>query len=67
MADTIVYDPLEQLGSLAAQQSIQEINLIVGVDEEVKKLKDNLGIILDMLDDAKENQVKQRTEKHWVE
>nr|XP_023925092.1 putative disease resistance RPP13-like protein 1 [Quercus suber] len=69
MADTIVIDLLKQLGSLAAQQSIQEINLIVGVDEEVKKLKDNLGIIQDMLDDAEERQVKQRTEKqkHWVE
>ena len=42
MADTIVYDLLKQLGSLTAQQSIQEINLIVDVDEEVKKLKDNL-------------------------
>ena len=45
MADTIVSDLLKQLGSVAAQKSIQEINLIVGVDEEVKKLKDNLGII----------------------
>lgn len=69
MADTIVYDLSKQLGSLAAQQSIQEINLIVGVDEEVKRLKDNLGIIQDMLDEAKERQVKQRTEKQkrWVE
>ena len=66
MADTIVYDLLKQLGSLAAQQSIQEINLIVNVDEEVKKLKGNLGIIQDMLEDAEERQVKQRTEKHWV-
>ena len=57
MADTIVSDLLKQLGSVAAQKSIQEINLIVGVDEEVKKLKDNLGIIQDMLDDAEERQV----------
>ena len=68
MADTIVSDLLKQLGSVAAQKSIQEINLIVGVDEEVKKLKDNLGIIQDMLDDAEERQVMQPLEekKHWV-
>ena len=67
MADTMVYDLLKQLGSLAAQQSIQEINLIVSVDEEVKKLKGNLGIIQDMLDDVEERQVKQHTEKHQVD
>lgn len=43
--------------------------MIVGVDEEVKKFKDNPGIIHDMLDDAKKRQVKQhaKKQKRWVE
>ncbi|XP_030959354.1 putative disease resistance protein RGA1 [Quercus lobata] len=68
MADTLLIDLFKQLGSIAVQLAKQEINLLVGVDEEVQKLQDRLGMIKAMLDDAEERHaVKQRTEKLWLE
>ncbi|KAL4597841.1 hypothetical protein ACB092_11G017300 [Castanea dentata] len=68
MADTLLIDLFKQLGSIAFQLAKQEINLLVGVDEEVQKLQDRLGFIKAMLDDAEERHaVKQRTEKLWLE
>ncbi|XP_050278693.1 putative disease resistance protein RGA3 [Quercus robur] len=68
MADTLLIDLFKQLGSIAVQLAKQEINLLVGVDEEVQKLQGKLGMIKAMLDDAEERHaVKQRTEKLWLE
>ena len=68
MADTLLIDLCKQLGSIAVQLAKQEINLLVGVDEEVQKLQDRLRMIKAMLDDAEERHVvKQRTEKLWLE
>ena len=68
MADTLLIDLFKQLGSIAVQLAKQEINLLVGVDEEVQKLQGKLGMIKAMLDDAEERHpVKLRTEKNWLE
>nr|XP_023904532.1 disease resistance protein RGA2-like isoform X2 [Quercus suber] len=68
MAETLLIDLFKQLGSIAVQLAKQEINLLVGVDEEVQKLQDRLGFIKAMLDDAEERHaVKQRTKKLWLE
>ncbi|XP_030964867.1 putative disease resistance protein RGA3 [Quercus lobata] len=68
MADTLLIDLFKKLGSIAVQLAKQEINLLVGVDKEVQKLQDKLGMIKAMLDDAEERQpVKLRTEKNWLE
>ncbi|KAK4594997.1 hypothetical protein RGQ29_018652 [Quercus rubra] len=68
MADTLLIDLFKQLGSIAVQLAKQEINLLVGVDEEVQKLQGKLGMIKAMLDDAVERHaMKQRTEKLWLE
>ncbi|KAL0009482.1 hypothetical protein SO802_010984 [Lithocarpus litseifolius] len=68
MADTLLIDLFKQLASIAVQLAKQEINLLVGVDEEVQKLQDRLGMIKAMLDDAEERHpVKLRTEKNWLE
>ncbi|XP_030964869.1 putative disease resistance protein RGA1 [Quercus lobata] len=68
MADTLLIDLFKQLGSIAVQLAKQEINLLVGVDEEVQKLRGKLGMIKAMLDDAEERHaVKLRTEKFWLE
>ena len=68
MAETLLIDLFKQLSSIAVQLAKQEINLLVGVDEEVQKLQDRLGFIKAMLDDAEERHaVKQRTEKLWLE
>ena len=68
MADALLTDLAKQLGSIAYQQALQEIQLLVGVDEEVEKLQEKLGIIQAVLDDAEERHaVKRRTEKRWLE
>ncbi|XP_030966986.1 putative disease resistance protein RGA3 [Quercus lobata] len=56
------------MGSFFFEAAKQEINLLVGVDEEVQKLQGKLGKIKAMLDDAEERHaVKQRNEKLWLE
>ncbi|KAM4068194.1 hypothetical protein ACB094_M008500 [Castanea mollissima] len=68
MADTLLIDLFKEVGSIVFQVAKQEIELLVGVDEEVQKLQDRLGSIKAMLDDAEERHaVKQRTEKLWLE
>ncbi|KAK4587566.1 hypothetical protein RGQ29_018825 [Quercus rubra] len=71
MADalqSLLIDLFKQLASTTVQLSKEEIKLLVGVDEEVQKLQDNLGFIKAMMDDAEERHaVKQRTEKLWLE
>ncbi|KAF3952751.1 hypothetical protein CMV_021721 [Castanea mollissima] len=64
MADTLLIDLFKEVGSIVFQVAKQEIELLVGVDEEVQKLQDRLGSIKAMLDDAEEKHaVKQRKEK----
>ena len=67
-ADALLTDLFKQLASTTVQLSKEEIKLLVGVNEEVQKLQDNLRFIKAMMDDAKERHaVKQRTEKLWLE
>ncbi|KAF3949324.1 hypothetical protein CMV_024794 [Castanea mollissima] len=64
MADTLLIDLFKDVASFVFQVAKQEIELLVGVDEEVQKLQDRLGDIKAMLDDAEERHaVKQRKEK----
>uniref|UniRef100_A0A2N9F231 NB-ARC domain-containing protein n=1 Tax=Fagus sylvatica TaxID=28930 RepID=A0A2N9F231_FAGSY len=63
MAEGLVADLLKQLASITAR----EAELIVGVDEEVQELKDKLRIIQAVMDDAKERQVTQHDEMHWLD
>ncbi|KAM3702029.1 hypothetical protein ACJW31_05G219800 [Castanea mollissima] len=53
---TLATDLLKQLGSIAVQQAQQEKNLIVGVDEEIKKLSNSFKIVQAMLNNAEERQ-----------
>ncbi|KAL4629304.1 hypothetical protein ACB092_05G296300 [Castanea dentata] len=67
-ADALLTDLFKQLASISVQLAKQEIKLLVGVDDEVQKLQDKLGIIKAMLDDAdKRHAVKLDTEKLWLE
>uniref|UniRef100_A0A7N2LWA0 Uncharacterized protein n=1 Tax=Quercus lobata TaxID=97700 RepID=A0A7N2LWA0_QUELO len=59
MADALLSlaaDLLNQLGSIAVQQAQQQINLIVGVDEEIQKFSDSFRIVQAMLNDAEKRQ-----------
>ncbi|XP_031263375.1 putative disease resistance protein RGA3 [Pistacia vera] len=70
MAEAIISAVLEQLISITAggiQEGIQEVRLVVGVDEEVKKLRSNLEDIEAVLVDAEERQVKEKTVTLWLD
>ncbi len=42
MADALISLLLRQLASITAREAEQEIRLVVGVDEEIRKLEGNL-------------------------
>nr|XP_023890804.1 putative disease resistance protein RGA3 [Quercus suber] len=70
MADALLLlatDLLKQLGSIAVQQAQQEINLIVGVDEEIEKLSSSFKIVQAMLNDAEERQWTEAAVKLWLD
>ncbi|XP_030964872.1 putative disease resistance protein RGA3 [Quercus lobata] len=68
MADAILIELFKEVGSFVFQVAKQEIESLVGFDEEVQKLQGNLRMIKAKLDDAEERHaVKQRTEKLWLE
>ena len=67
MAEALVSVLLEQLASITVQEAKQGISLVVGVDEEVQKLEDNLRIIQAVLENAKKRQVTDVVVKLWLE
>ena len=67
MAEALVSILLEQLASITVQEAKQGISLVVGVDEEVQKLEDNLRIIQAVLENAKKRQVTDVVVKLWLE
>ena len=67
MAEALVSVMLEQLASITVQEAKQGISWVVGVDEEVQKLEDNLRIIQAVLENAKKRQVTDVVVKLWLE
>ncbi|KAL5719097.1 hypothetical protein ACHQM5_011922 [Ranunculus cassubicifolius] len=63
MADAIVSMVLEQFTSYAQH----EVELVVGVREEVRKLSVTLRMIQGVLEDAEQKQVKNNAVKVWLE
>ena len=66
MAESLVSSLLEQIASIAVQEAEQEIRLVIGVDEEVRKLEGNLRIIQAVLDDAEKRQLTEAAVKLWL-
>ncbi|KAL5824441.1 hypothetical protein ACOSQ3_020504 [Xanthoceras sorbifolium] len=67
MAEAIVSTILEQLTSVLLQQVEQEVRLLVGVEEEVQKLKSNFRAIKSVLEDAEHKQVKEKAVGDWLD
>ncbi|KAM3704495.1 hypothetical protein ACB098_03G007900 [Castanea mollissima] len=67
MADSLISTLLEQLASITAREVQQEIRLVIGIDEEVRRLEGNLRTVLAVLDDAEKRQVKERAVSLWLE
>uniref|UniRef100_A0A7N2LNP1 Uncharacterized protein n=2 Tax=Quercus lobata TaxID=97700 RepID=A0A7N2LNP1_QUELO len=66
MAGVLVSALLEQLTSIAVGEAEQEIKLVVGVDQEVRKLEDNLRMIQAVLEDAETRQMTEAAVKLWL-
>ena len=66
MAEGIVTDLMKQLVSIAAREAKQEIRLVVGVDKEIEKLKDNLQTLKAVVNDAEKRQVTDKAVKLWL-
>ena len=67
MVEGVVCDVLTQLASVAAQESEQELQLVIGVDEVVRKLQGNLLTMKAVLNDAEQRQFKEEAVRLWSE
>nr|TKS04918.1 hypothetical protein D5086_0000138000 [Populus alba] len=67
MADALVSVVMEQLSLMFAQEVQQEVRLVVGVKNEVKKLTSNFQAIQAVLADAEERQLKDGSIQRWID
>ncbi|KAK9219055.1 hypothetical protein WN943_007694 [Citrus x changshan-huyou] len=61
VVDAIISPLLQQLTAMAAQETKEQVKLVMGVGKEVKKLNSNLRAIQAVLHDAENRQVKEET------
>ena len=59
MVEVVVCDVLTQLALVAAQKAEQELRLVIGVDEAIRKLQGNLLTVKAVLNDAERRQFKE--------
>ncbi|KAL9463498.1 hypothetical protein AB3S75_001329 [Citrus x aurantiifolia] len=67
MVDAIVSAVLEQLISAAVGEAEEQVRLVVGVEQDVEKLKRNFRAIQAVLVDAEQKQVKEETVRLWLD
>ncbi|KAJ8769136.1 hypothetical protein K2173_000911 [Erythroxylum novogranatense] len=66
MVDAIISAVVEDLTSMLLSSIKEEVKLVTGVNDEVKKLVNNLKSIQALLDDAEEQQLKEASVKNWL-
>ncbi|KAJ8769572.1 hypothetical protein K2173_005175 [Erythroxylum novogranatense] len=66
MVDAIISTVVEDLTSMMLSTIKEEVKLVTGVNDEVKKLVRNFKNIQDLLDDAEEQQLKEASVKNWL-
>ncbi|XP_030971472.1 putative disease resistance protein RGA3 [Quercus lobata] len=64
---SLVTELLKQLGSFAAQQALQELQLLVGVDEEIENLQYNFKMVQAMLKKFEERRLRDDAVKLWYD
>ncbi|XP_022715080.1 putative disease resistance protein RGA3 [Durio zibethinus] len=67
MVDALVSGVLDRLASIGCQVAENGVRLVVGVDEEVRKIGRTLQIIRAVLIDAEKRQVKEQAVKLWLD
>ena len=67
MAEALLYIVLERLASVTEQQIRKELNLVLGVEAEIRSLTHTLGSIRHVLEDAERRQVEDKSVQGWLE
>ncbi|KDO57002.1 hypothetical protein CISIN_1g042509mg [Citrus sinensis] len=67
MVDAIVSAVLERLISTTVGEAEEQVRLVVGVEQDVEKLKRNFRAIQAVLVDAEQKQVKEETVRLWLD
>ncbi|PON47244.1 NB-ARC domain, LRR domain containing protein [Parasponia andersonii] len=68
MAETLLVSALiDQLVSLAFRRVEEEVRLVQGVEEDVRKLKSNLEAIQSVLEDAEKRQLADLSVRNWLD
>nr|KJB70357.1 hypothetical protein B456_011G068700 [Gossypium raimondii] len=67
MTEAIVSAVFERLTSISLQVAENGVRLVVGVNEEVKKIGTTLCTIRAVLEDAEKRQVKEQAVKFWLD
>ncbi|KAH9689142.1 hypothetical protein KPL70_015382 [Citrus sinensis] len=67
MVDAIISHLLQQLTTMAAEETKEQVRLVTGVGKEVKKLSRNLQAIQAVLHDAEKRQVKEESVRLWLD
>ncbi|XP_030945123.1 putative disease resistance protein RGA1 [Quercus lobata] len=66
MADAILYGVVQTIIESLGSSTLNEIGSIWGVNDELEKMKDTISTIQAVLEDAEEQQVKNRQVKNWL-
>ncbi|GLT56390.1 hypothetical protein SLA2020_294330 [Shorea laevis] len=67
MADAIISFVLDQLKTTIVDKASEEVGLLVGIEEEVRKLERNLRLINTVLRDAEEKKRTDDLVKEWLD
>ena len=64
---SLATDLLKQLGSIAVQQALQELQLLDGVDDELQNLQYNFKKVQAMLNKFEERRLRDDAVKLWYD
>ncbi|GLU11248.1 hypothetical protein SLE2022_280060 [Rubroshorea leprosula] len=67
MAEAIVSTLLEQITTIICEGALEEVRLLKGVKEDLRKLKFNLTSIKALLEDAEQKQISNKTVQLWLD
>ncbi|MBA0683486.1 hypothetical protein Goari_025141 [Gossypium aridum] len=67
MAAALVSFILGQLATITFETAWQELKLVIGVEEEVRKLQSNFEAIQEVVEDAEVKQVVDKSVKRWID
>ncbi|GLU11249.1 hypothetical protein SLE2022_280070 [Rubroshorea leprosula] len=67
MAEALVSALLEQITTIICEGALEEVRLLKGVKEDLRKLKVNLTSIKALLEDAEQKQISDKTVQLWLD